>query len=1089
MQRGDRRESAPDSTRKLDGSIDQSRRKLREAQVRRQPEHAIHRSLADGLVARYRECGDADDLIEAIEHYQTSLDLLSGQNPGAERLVPAYLILVDLLFERCALYGDAEAGPEERDLIDKLVRICDEVTRRVPSHAPLLGEWQWRYSRALRTRFRRCGSDVADLRDAVNLALSAFAAANGAIPGESRLLVAAELETLYWAEHKTEYLDKAIELLESAFDNADEADRSRLALLYGERHRITSGRPMASSDRTRALEILSQLHGPTQIDEVGSPLDQLRQIVALFDPADPARVPWELDLVETILERPAGDRSPDLLDEALGAVTAAFVTLAGSDADTHALRVRMLTLHDRAALDRHRLDDQWDGLTPAIERSERQHRALRNGGFIPPEVPAGLADLYLARFRCSAPPELRDIERAIDYCSQAKGESGPRDREDTDRRRTLALAYVVGAEAMLRLAREPAIEWLTASQRAQGSEWAERAVAELSDVADHDDRPAQSEHLLARAKLALSRFTGDRRALLLQDEARQLWEGVLGSDDPLAAVEAASALADLHRAGGYPVALPARSVFKAVLVVREHVLNDPRCADKDAALHGMAGLGSLAVELYKPQRRMRAEEKQRCWADAILALDSGLSLDLVRRTGLNALEVDAVALDDCGDKDLAAAARALAVREVDPEQVRSLRRRTTALAERRPGLVLSPWLRRPSERDLTEAAHSLGGPIVYLVAGEDAGTAMWATEDERFGGCDLPLLNRRAARDVIDEYHRAARDLADAMTTLHRVERRFGQLSDAVDRAVAWCREVTEPLHRKPELRRTDRLGLVPPVGLPLPFVAALNSDDRWVVTFAPCAAAVRGPGPTINQSNALVVAHPGSPPLAYASAEARLVAECYHNVDKLIAELDVDVPSLPSIEEIAGTLSASREASEDDPAGSSPLMPPVTVRSGRTVDDGALADKVVELLGAVNMVHLACHGRWDPDDPMKSHLALDRPLSVGEIMAQVLDKRPHVVLSACDTALVGGDLAEQQVGLPTALLAAGAASVVASLWPVSDNAGPHFMRDYHREVANGADPALALARTQQTWQKAGRPALLWANWVHVGPSLRRPAG
>jgi CHAT domain-containing protein/tetratricopeptide (TPR) repeat protein len=87
-------------------------------------------------------------------------------------------------------------------------------------------------------------------------------------------------------------------------------------------------------------------------------------------------------------------------------------------------------------------------------------------------------------------------------------------------------------------------------------------------------------------------------------------------------------------------------------------------------------------------------------------------------------------------------------------------------------------------------------------------------------------------------------------------------------------------------------------------------------------------------------------------------------------------------------------------------------------------------------LVHLACHGSSDLVRPLRSALHLaDGPLTVGELMAErSFESARIVVLSACRSGATDiVRLPDEAVGLPAGLLRAGASSVVATLWSVSD--------------------------------------------------------
>lgn len=119
----------------------------------------------------------------------------------------------------------------------------------------------------------------------------------------------------------------------------------------------------------------------------------------------------------------------------------------------------------------------------------------------------------------------------------------------------------------------------------------------------------------------------------------------------------------------------------------------------------------------------------------------------------------------------------------------------------------------------------------------------------------------------------------------------------------------------------------------------------------------------------------------------------------------------------------------------------------------------------AVNadVLHLVCHGQADLTEPLRSALMLTaRPVDLEQLMAMRLQVR-LAVLSACETALPGTELPDEVIGLPTGLLQAGVAGVIASLWAVPDRATAMLMTEFARRWrADSGDPAEALRRAQQ---------------------------
>jgi CHAT domain-containing protein len=98
------------------------------------------------------------------------------------------------------------------------------------------------------------------------------------------------------------------------------------------------------------------------------------------------------------------------------------------------------------------------------------------------------------------------------------------------------------------------------------------------------------------------------------------------------------------------------------------------------------------------------------------------------------------------------------------------------------------------------------------------------------------------------------------------------------------------------------------------------------------------------------------------------------------------------------------------------------------------------------------------------------------------------VVLSACQTGLGSGAFADipagdDWVGLTRAFLHAGAANVVATLWPVEDWATAALMERFYEGYEAQGDPVPALARAQRALL-ATRPVahpFYWAGFVSAG--------
>jgi CHAT domain-containing protein/tetratricopeptide (TPR) repeat protein len=122
--------------------------------------------------------------------------------------------------------------------------------------------------------------------------------------------------------------------------------------------------------------------------------------------------------------------------------------------------------------------------------------------------------------------------------------------------------------------------------------------------------------------------------------------------------------------------------------------------------------------------------------------------------------------------------------------------------------------------------------------------------------------------------------------------------------------------------------------------------------------------------------------------------------------------------------------------------------------------------LSTAAVVHFACHGTNSWQDPLASNLwmANNEKLTVRNFLETHLPPSRLAVLSACETGLVGTRLPDEAVTLPSALIQAGYAGVVASLWSIADLSTAMLMvRFYECWRVEGLAPIYAL-RSAQRW-------------------------
>ena len=116
-------------------------------------------------------------------------------------------------------------------------------------------------------------------------------------------------------------------------------------------------------------------------------------------------------------------------------------------------------------------------------------------------------------------------------------------------------------------------------------------------------------------------------------------------------------------------------------------------------------------------------------------------------------------------------------------------------------------------------------------------------------------------------------------------------------------------------------------------------------------------------------------------------------------------------------------------------------------------------------VLHFSCHGLAGFTQPLEGGLLMahDQMLTLREMLSLRLENVRLAVLSACETGIPGAELPDEVVSLPTGLVQAGVAGVVASLWSVSDLSTMLLMaRFYDLWRRDSLEPSEALRRAQQ---------------------------
>ena len=171
----------------------------------------------------------------------------------------------------------------------------------------------------------------------------------------------------------------------------------------------------------------------------------------------------------------------------------------------------------------------------------------------------------------------------------------------------------------------------------------------------------------------------------------------------------------------------------------------------------------------------------------------------------------------------------------------------------------------------------------------------------------------------------------------------------------------------------------------------------------------------------------------------------------------------------------------------------------------GSLVAQVQRLLGpratkqallahwnAYEFIHLATHARVSWDHPDSSFVACtptaaagsDNVLRLSEIY-QLDITTGMIVLSGCGTAIGQREAGEGMNSLARAFSAAGARSVVSSLWSVNDGTTRNLMRDFYQFLREGYPKDVALQKAEMRYLQVSNPTLIhpyyWASFRVYG--------
>jgi len=145
-------------------------------------------------------------------------------------------------------------------------------------------------------------------------------------------------------------------------------------------------------------------------------------------------------------------------------------------------------------------------------------------------------------------------------------------------------------------------------------------------------------------------------------------------------------------------------------------------------------------------------------------------------------------------------------------------------------------------------------------------------------------------------------------------------------------------------------------------------------------------------------------------------------------------------------------------------------------LEDEATISQLLQEARGSSIIHLATHGSSRLDAPNFSSVQLaDGQLNVLDAFSLDLQGCELVTLSGCETGLSLSGGGDEQLGLGRAFLAAGASSLVMSLWPVEDTATSVLMQHFYLRLLAGDSRVEALCAAQ-------RHLLMQSSTLHAHP-------
>jgi len=368
--------------------------------------------------------------------------------------------------------------------------------------------------------------------------------------------------------------------------------------------------------------------------------------------------------------------------------------------------------------------------------------------------------------------------------------------------------------------------------------------------------------------------------------------------------------------------------------------------------------------------------------------------------------------------------------------------------------MAGPLLPDPEVAALVAHAEQSGARLCYLISTRWSGLALILNPHGNIAAIELPGLEPAAVSRWIKQIETVPEDTgtrtayvrgASTEPNLTSTLAVIGELSNALAPLVAALSASAHPV----ELIPTGQLAR-------LPVVAALQwtrQDEEWFDV-------------RVATSGRLHI----SAAARLLRTEANTAVVAITNPSPSTRPDGIDLPNLPAArsegEQLTGLI-----------GGIHYTGPEATILAATN----ALAD-------SNRVLHFAVHGNADPNDPELSRIFLSNTEDgrAAELTAKAIARSPInsrlIYLGSCWTGRPGVRLPDEAIGFPTLLLQAGAAGVVAPMWPISDAAAATFSAAFYTAWAvEGTTTGRALAEAMRLTRARHPRSMTWAAFVLHG--------